>query len=101
MFQKQYRDEKENGYDFVDGLKHTKKKGSIREIAVSLIFSYLRFGIRSAMPVIPAMMLPWEIMTPLGMPVEPLVYMMTAISVDCGCLRSTATAQREKKRDAG
>lgn len=63
---------------------------------MNLILAYLRLGIRSAMPVIPAMMLPWEIMTPLGMPVEPLVYMMTAISVDCGCLRSTATAQTEE-----
>lgn len=47
------------------------------------------------MPVIPAMMLPWEIMTPLGMPVEPLVYMMTAMSEGAGCLRSTATAKAE------
>lgn len=53
------------------------------------------------MPVMPAMMLPWEIMTPLGMPVEPLVYMMTAMSEDCGCLRPTATAETEDKRDYG
>lgn len=66
--------------------------------AVNLILAYLRSGIRSAMPVMPAMMLPWEIMTPLGMPVEPLVYMMTAMSEDCGCLRSTATAETEDEK---
>lgn len=61
----------------------------------TLIVAYLRFGIRSAMPVMPAMMLPWEIMTPLGMPVEPLVYMMTAMSEGPGCLRSTATVDEQ------
>lgn len=68
---------------------------------VSLILAYLRLGIRSAMPVMPAMMLPWEIMTPLGMPVEPLVYMMTAMSKGSGCLRSTATAEGEEQRGDG
>lgn len=53
---------------------------------------------RSAMPAMPAMMLPWEIMTPLGMPVEPLVYMMTAMSEDSGCVRRSATADT---RDTG
>lgn len=49
------------------------------------------------MPVMPAMRLPWEIMTPLGMPVEPLVYMITAMSEVSGFLRSTATmVDREK-----
>lgn len=52
--------------------------------------AYLRLGIRSAMPVMPAMMLLWEIMTPFGMPVDPLVYMMTAMSEGSGCLRSRA-----------
>lgn len=58
--------------------------------------AYLRLGIRSAMPEIPAMMLPWEIMTPLGMPVEPLVYMMTAMSEGSGCFRSTATVREHE-----
>lgn len=74
--------------------------GSDREIAANLVQAYLRLGIRSAMPVTPAMMLPWEIMTPLGMPVEPLVYMMTAMSEDSGCLRSTATTDEKEERDA-
>ena len=43
------------------------------------------------MPVMPAMMLLWEMMTPLGMPVEPLVYMMTAMSEGRGCRRGDAT----------
>lgn len=58
--------------------------------------TYFRSGMRSAMPVMPAMMLLWEIMTPLGMPVEPLVYMITAISDGTGCLRDTITAHRER-----
>lgn len=37
-------------------------------------------GMRSHWPVIPAMRLLWTIMTPLGRPVEPLVYMTTARS---------------------
>ena len=49
--------------------------------------AYSRSGIRCAMPVMPAMMLLWEIMTPLGMPVEPLVYMMTAMSDGSGWAR--------------
>ena len=48
--------------------------------------TYPRRGILSAMPVIPAMMLLWEIMTPLGSPVDPLVYMMTAMSEGAGVL---------------
>ena len=52
--------------------------------------AYHRLGIRSAIPVMPAMMLLWEIMTPFGMPVDPLVYMMTAMSEGSGCLRSRA-----------
>lgn len=59
--------------------------------------TYFRLGMRSAMPVMPAMMLLWEIMTPLGMPVEPLVYMITAISDGTGCLRDTITAHRERQ----
>lgn len=57
--------------------------------------AYLRLGILSAMPVMPAMTLLWEIMTPFGTPVDPLVYMMTAMSEDSGFLRSTATGQAE------
>lgn len=62
--------------------------------------TYFRLGMRSAMPVMPAMMLLWEIMTPLGMPVEPLVYMITAISDGTGCLRDTITAHRERQRNS-
>lgn len=75
-----------------------ERKGSVGEEAINLVSAYLRLGIRSAMPVMPAMMLPWEIITPLGMPVEPLVYMMTAMSEGSGCLRSTATAEMDKRR---
>lgn len=46
--------------------------------------TYPRFGILSAIPVIPAIMLQWEIITPLGIPVDPLVYMITAISEGTG-----------------
>jgi len=66
---------------------------------VKRMSAYLMLGIRSAMPVIPAMMLPWEIMTPLGMPVEPLVYMMTAMSEGSGFLRFTATAEQRVGRE--
>lgn len=83
------------------GCREMKKTGGVIEIAVNLTLTYLRLGILSAMPVIPAMMLPWEIMTPLGMPVEPLVYMMTAMSEACGCLRFTATAETEEQRADG
>lgn len=48
--------------------------------------TYPRRGILSAIPVMPAMMLLWEIMTPLGSPVDPLVYMITAISEGAGVL---------------
>lgn len=48
------------------------------------------FGIRSEIPVMPAIRLLWEMMTPLGMPVDPLVYMMTATSEGNGGLRSRA-----------
>lgn len=51
---------------------------------------YLMWGIRSEIPVMPARMLPWEIMTPLGRPVDPLVYMITAMSAGSGCFRSRA-----------
>lgn len=56
--------------------------------------AYLMLGIRSAMPLIPAMMLLWEIMTPLGMLVEPLVYIMAAMSEGPGCLWSHVTVDR-------
>lgn len=71
------------------------KRTEMAETQKNVISAYLRLGIRSAMPLIPAMMLPWEIMTPLGMPVEPLVYMMTAMSEGSGFLRSTATAEEQ------
>lgn len=48
------------------------------------------FGIRSEIPVMPAIRLLWEMMTPLGMPVDPLVYMMRATSEGNGGLRSRA-----------
>lgn len=48
------------------------------------------FGIRSEIPVMPAIRLLWEMMTPFGMPVDPLVYMMTAMSEGNGVLRSRA-----------
>lgn len=48
------------------------------------------FGIRSEIPVMPAIRLLWEMMTPFGMPVDPLVYMMTATSEGNGGLRSRA-----------
>lgn len=48
------------------------------------------FGIRSEIPVMPAIRLLWEMMTPFGMPVDPLVYMMTAMSEGNGGLRSRA-----------
>lgn len=52
--------------------------------------SYHMFGIRSEIPVMPAIRLLWEMVTPFGMPVEPLVYMMTAMSEGSGGLRSRA-----------
>ena len=41
----------------------------------------------------PAMRLLWTIMTPLGLPVEPLVYMMTARSAGLGFTISRFTAR--------
>ncbi len=64
----------------------------------ALNYAYHRLGIRSAIPVMPAMMLLWEIMTPLGMPVDPLVYMMTAMSEGSGRLHSSAAANKENTR---
>lgn len=49
------------------------------------------FGIRSEIPVMPAIKLLWEMRTPFGTPVDPLVYMMTATSEGNGDLRSRAT----------
>lgn len=59
---------------------------------ILLFWTYHRLGIRSAIPVTPAMMLLWEIMTPFGIPVDPLVYMTTAISEGRGGRRSHAAA---------
>jgi len=50
------------------------------------------------MPVTPASRLLWEISTPLGIPVEPLVYMMTARSDGCGRVRPRATEQTQGDR---
>lgn len=47
---------------------------------------------RSHCPVIPAIRLLWMIITPLGRPVEPLVYMITARSEGSGLTISLPTA---------
>lgn len=72
------------------GIERERKRRENLEDTLVLC-TYSRSGMRSAMPVTPAMMLLWEIMTPLGMPVEPLVYMMTAMSEGMGCLRPRDT----------
>lgn len=54
-------------------------------------------GMRSHWPVIPAMRLLWTIMTPLGRPVEPLVYMTTARSDGWGFTISLCTEGDIKK----
>ncbi len=51
-------------------------------------------GMRSHWPVIPAIRLLWTIMTPLGLPVEPLVYITTAISEGWGFTISLPTARQ-------
>lgn len=100
--QRQYREERQNMSDILwIGRAEEHKTTEMSEKSQDLMLAYLRLGIRSAMPVIPAMMLPWEIMTPLGMPVEPLVYMMTAMSEGAGCLRSIATAKAEEQSGDG
>lgn len=43
------------------------------------------------------MMLLWEIITPFGMPVDPLVYMMTAMSEGSGVLRSRVAGMSTEK----
>ena len=63
--------------------------------------AYSRLGMRSAMPVMLAMMLLWEIITPLGMPVEPLVYMTTAMSDGAGCLCVAATERDGRRKTKG
>lgn len=57
------------------------------------------FGIRSDIPVMPAIRLLWEMMTPLGKPVDPLVYMMTAMSEGEGGLRSRAAGIRTEDKN--
>lgn len=47
---------------------------------------------RSHCPVIPAIRLLWTIMTPLGLPVEPLVYITTARSAGSGFTIALPTA---------
>ena len=49
----------------------------------------------SAMPVTPARRLPWEMSTPLGIPVEPLVYMMTARSAGRGRVGPRAAGETQ------
>lgn len=51
-------------------------------------------GIRWHWPVIPAIRLLWTIMTPLGLPVEPLVYITTAISEGWGFTMALPTARQ-------
>lgn len=51
-------------------------------------------GMRSHWPVIPAIRLLWAIMTPLGRPVEPLVYITTARSDGWGFIISLPTARK-------
>lgn len=79
------------------GIERERKRRENLEDTLVLC-TYSRSGMRSAMPVMPAMMLLWEIITPLGMPVEPLVYMMTAMSEGRGCRRATATTQPQRGR---
>lgn len=55
-------------------------------VALSFTMTYPSLGILLAIPVIEAMMLLCEIMTPFGIPVDPLVYMITAISEGSGLL---------------
>ena len=54
-------------------------------------------GMRSHWPVIPAIRLLWTIMTPLGLPVEPLVYITTARSEGCGLTTALPTARQNKQ----
>lgn len=49
---------------------------------------------RSHCPDIPAIRLLWTIMTPLGLPVEPLVYMITARSDGSGLTIGLITAKQ-------
>lgn len=53
-------------------------------------------GMRSHWPVIPAIRLLWTIMTPLGLPVEPLVYITTARSDGWGSTITLATVKQRK-----
>lgn len=49
-----------------------------------IFYTYPKLGILSAIPVIPEIRLQWEIITPFGTPVEPLVYIITAMSEGTG-----------------
>ena len=51
-------------------------------------------GMRSHWPVIPEIRLLWTIMTPLGLPVEPLVYITTARSEGWGFTIALPTARQ-------
>lgn len=59
--------------------------------------SYPSPGIRSHCPVIPAIKFLCIIITPLGLPVDPLVYITKAISVGTGRLGGRLTAKREMR----
>lgn len=51
---------------------------------------------RSHWPVIPAIRLLWTMTTPLGLPVEPLVYITTARSDGRGSTIALATVEQRK-----
>lgn len=53
---------------------------------------------RSHWPVIPPIRLLWTIMTPLGLPVEPLVYMTTARSEGWGFTMGLSTEGQTNKQ---
>lgn len=53
-------------------------------LLVTAFNTYPKLGILSAIPVIPAIRLQCEIITPFGTPVEPLVYIITAMSDGTG-----------------
>lgn len=54
-------------------------------------YTHPRPGMRSHWPVMPAMRLLWMIITPLGLPVEPLVYITTARSDGWGLTNGLLT----------
>lgn len=71
-------------------------RSSHRKEERGMSLSYPSPGILSHWPVIPAIKLLWCIITPLGRPVEPLVYMTIAMSEGVGLFGGTL-AKRMKK----